>query len=111
MTVTTDKANGLIVTSAAVSGVLMLVKDATTGHGEPVRGLLGLTFASLGLAVLAESAPNLAFATAGLVLIASVFTYGAPAWNAITGATSAPAHDSMHPISHDSMHPSQRNPA
>lgn len=88
---TEDKANGLIVTSAAVAGVLMLVKDAAApGKATPVRGLVGLTFASLGLSVLAESTPNIAGGLAALVLLSSVFVYGAPAWTAITNATAPP---------------------
>ena len=87
---TTDHANALIVTSLGVAGALIIVKDATTSTAPAARYWVGLTFAGLGLAVLAEEAPQLAGSLAVLVMVSSAFVYGGPAWAAITKATTPP---------------------
>lgn len=85
----TDKANAHIVTAIGVSGALVLVKAGAADELPPVRTWVGLTFAGVGLAVLAQSQPNLAGGMALLMLTTSVFVYGKPAWDAISDATNS----------------------
>ncbi|WP_190127140.1 hypothetical protein [Streptomyces inusitatus] len=83
----TDKANAHIVTALGVSGALVLVKAGAEGDMPPVRTWIGLTFAGIGLSVMAQSWPEIAGPIALLIIISSVFVYGKPAWDAITRAT------------------------
>jgi hypothetical protein len=92
MNMTIDAANAHIVTAIGVSGALVLVKAGASADLPPVRTWIGLTFAGIGMAVLAESSPNLAGSLALLMLTTSVFVYGKPAWDAIATATGAPKH-------------------
>lgn len=89
MKFTPDKANAHIVTALGVSGALVLVKAGAKGDMPPVRTWIGLTFAGMGLAVMAQSWPDIAGGIAMLVLITSVFVYGGPAYAAISKATKA----------------------
>lgn len=83
----TDKANAHIVTALGVSGALVLIKAGAKNDLPPVRTWIGLTFAGLGLSVMAQSWPDLAGGMAMLIVITSVFVYGGPAWDAISKAT------------------------
>jgi hypothetical protein len=84
---TTDQANAHIVTAIGVSGALVLVKAGAKAEMPPVRTWIGLTFAGVALATLAQSEPNIAGGIALLMLVSAVFVYGGPAWVAISGAT------------------------
>lgn len=88
MRLTTDQANAHIVTAIGVSGALVLVKAGAKSEMPPVRTWIGLTFAGVALATLAQSEPNIAGGVAMLMLTTSVFVYGKPAWDAIANATS-----------------------
>lgn len=88
---TTDKANAQIVTALGVSGALVLVKAGAKGDVPPVRTWIGMSFAGIGLAVMAQSWPDIAGGLAMLILITSVFVYGKPAYDAISKATSGKA--------------------
>lgn len=90
MKMTTDLANAHIVTALGVSGALVLVKAGAADELPPVRTWIGLTFAGVGLAVLAQTWPDLAGGIAILMITTSVFVYGKPAWDAISKATKAP---------------------
>jgi hypothetical protein len=87
MKMTADIANAHIVTAIGVSGALVLVKAGAADQMPPVRTWIGLTFAGVGMAVMAETSPNIAGGLALLMLTTSVFVYGKPAWDAITTAT------------------------
>lgn len=89
MAMTTDRANAHIVTALGVSGALVLIKAGAESDMPPLRTWVGLTFAGVGLAVLAQSWPQMAGSVALLFLVTSVFVYGKPAYDAITNATSA----------------------
>jgi len=89
MKMTTDVANAHIVTAIGVSGALVLVKAGAADELPPIRTWIGLSFAGIGLAVLAQNSPELAGGLALLMLTTSVFVYGKPAWDAITDATKA----------------------
>jgi hypothetical protein len=91
MNMTADVANAHIVTAIGVSGALVLVKAGAADEMPPVRTWIGLTFAGVGMAVMAETSPNIAGGLALLMLTTSVFVYGKPAWDAITNATQGPA--------------------
>ncbi|MFJ7153262.1 hypothetical protein ACIQVT_34535 [Streptomyces sp. NPDC100445] len=87
MKLTTDQANAHIVTALGVSGALVLVKAGARSEMPPVRTWIGLTFAGVALATVAQSEPNIAGGIAMLMLTSAVFVYGRPAWDAIAGAT------------------------
>lgn len=82
-----DAANSNIVTAIGVSGVLVLVKAGAADELPPIRTWIGLSFAGIGLSVLAQNSPDLAGGLALLMLTTSVFVYGKPAWDAIADAT------------------------
>lgn len=94
MSMSTDKANAHIVTALGVSGALVLIKAGAENDLPPVRTWIGMTFAGISLAVLAQSWPDLAGPLALLVITTSVFVYGKPAWDAISKATD------KHPTQH-----------
>ena len=83
---TPGKAQTLIVTSLAVSGGLVVVKDAKAGQLPGARLAIGLTFTGVSLGVLAQFSPDLAGGVALLLLTTSVFVYGGPAFLAISGS-------------------------
>lgn len=87
MKFSTDTANAHVVTALGVSGALVLVKAGAADEMPPVRTWIGLTFAGVGLAVMAQSWPDIAGGIAILMILTSVFVYGKPAWDAISGAT------------------------
>lgn len=87
MKMSTDTANAHIVTAIGVSGALVLVKAGAADELPPIRTWIGLTFAGVGLAVAAQTSPELAGGLALLMLTTSVFVYGKPAWDAISAAT------------------------
>lgn len=89
MKFTTDAANAHIVTALGVSGALVLVKAGAAKEMPPVRTWIGLTFAGVGLSVLAQSWPDVAGGVAILMILTSVFVYGKPAWDAISAATTS----------------------
>lgn len=80
---TTDRANGLIVTSLAVSSALVLIRDAQTSTLPAGRFIVGTAVAGVGLAVTAQFAPELAGGLAVLLLASSALVYGGPAWSAL----------------------------
>jgi len=84
MSMTTDRANGLVLTSLTVSGALVLIRDATTGAIPKPRFFLGWTLAGIGLAVLAQIQPDLAGGVAVLMIVSAALVYGAPAWQVIS---------------------------
>lgn len=87
MAMSIDKANASIVTALGVSGALVLVKAGAKGDMPPVRTWIGITFAGIGLSVMAQSWPDIAGKIAVLVMVTSVFVYGKPAYDAISKAT------------------------
>ena len=88
MTMTTDRANGLVLTSLTVSAALVLVRDAAAKQVPEPRFMLGTVVVGLGLAVLAQWAPALAGGFAVLILISAAFIYGGDTWQLISRATS-----------------------
>lgn len=91
----TQGAQTAVVTGLAVAGAVVVIKDFEAGQLPPVRFAVGITFAGVSLAVLAQVAPELAGGTALLIALTSVLVYGGPALAAITkatgGGTTAPA--------------------
>lgn len=86
---TTDRANGLVLTSLALSGALVVIREATDGDSDrvpPVRFMVGWVIAGAGLAALAQMAPQLAGGLAVLMLVTASLVYGGPAWKAISKA-------------------------
>lgn len=84
----TDRANGLVLTSLTVSAALVLIRDAAAKEVPSPRFMLGTVLTGAGLAVMSQFAPQLAGGFAVLLLISSIFVYGADAWQIITKATS-----------------------
>jgi hypothetical protein len=85
----TDRANALIVSGLAVTGVLAVTSDAYKGQAPPVRLAVGLTFAGVGLALLAEPFPDLAGGLAVLVMISAIFVHGGPVIGAVSSVVGA----------------------
>jgi len=88
MSMTTDKANGLVLTALTVSGALVLIRDATDGDLPKPRFFVAWPIAGIGLAVLAQTMPDLAGGVAVLMIVASMLVYGAPAWQVISKGVS-----------------------
>lgn len=86
----TAQANSVIVTSLAVTGALVVVRDARDGQAPPIRFLMGMTIAGVGMAVLAQGAPEIAGALAALVGVTAALVYGAPAWDALSSSVTPP---------------------
>lgn len=80
----TDRAQGLVITAFGVSGSLVLVQAFHDDKVPPARFVLGTTVAAVGLAALAQLVPDLAGALAVLILVTSAVVYGGPAWRIIT---------------------------
>jgi hypothetical protein len=76
-------AKRLVVASVVVTGVLASVKDVSRGQMPRVKVALGLTFAGVALAAVADVAPQLAGSFAALLLVSSVLTVGGDAFAAI----------------------------
>ena len=97
-----QQAQTTIVTSLALSGVLVVVKDlrghtstgptdpAEPSHLPPLRLAVGLCFAGVGLAVTAQFAPELAGGLAILIGLASLLTAGPDALAGIKTASAPP---------------------
>lgn len=81
---TSDRAQGLIVTAFGVSASLVLVKAFAADDVPPARFVIGTTVAAVMLAALAQVLPDLAGGLAVLILVTSVVVYGGPAWKIIT---------------------------
>lgn len=78
------KAQTLIVTTMVVAGGLVVVKDASEGHGPTTRQVVGITVSGIALSAFATVAsPRLAQGMALLWLTSAVFIYGGPAFEAI----------------------------
>lgn len=80
---TSSSAKRLVVASVVVTGTLAAVKDVSRGQLPRVRVALGLTFAAVALAALAEVAPELAGSFAALLLVSSIFQIGGDSFAAI----------------------------
>ena len=87
---TTDQANTTVITSLAVAGALILVRDAHDGTVPGARVIVGLVFTGVGLGTLAQFAPKLASSFGLLLLTSAVFVYGGPALTAIAATTTRP---------------------
>ncbi len=83
---TTERAQGLVVTSFTVSSILVLIKDAADNELPPVRFVIGTFTAATLLAALAQVLPDLAGAMAVLILTSAALVYGGPAWKVITNS-------------------------
>lgn len=82
-----NDAQTVVVTSVAVSGVVVLANDAVTNKTPTVRFGVGLGATALALAVMTEFTPRLAQSFAVLLLTTTVFVYGGPALAAISKTT------------------------
>ncbi|MFK0150408.1 hypothetical protein ACIQUZ_35555 [Streptomyces griseus] len=80
---THEQANTWIVTSLAVSGALVIVRDAADKKVPPVRLAIGLTVAGVLLGTLAQAAPALAGGFAIVLLLTSSLVYGGKAWTTL----------------------------
>ncbi|MFJ8188086.1 hypothetical protein [Streptomyces sp. NPDC096105] len=80
---TQDQANTWIVTSLAVSGALVLVRDASDNKVPPVRLAIGLTVAGVLLGTLAQASPSLGGGFAIVLLLSSSVVYGGKAWRTL----------------------------
>jgi len=78
-----EAANTWIVTSLAVSGALVLVRDASAKKVPPVRLAIGLTVAGVLLGVMAQASPQLAGGFAIVLLLSSSLVYGGKAWKTL----------------------------
>lgn len=87
MSTTTAQANTTVVTSLAVAGALILVRNANDSTMPAARVAIGLLFTGVGLGTVAQFAPKLASSFALLILTSAVFVYGGPALAAIAHAT------------------------
>ncbi|MGW4205010.1 hypothetical protein [Streptomyces sp. NPDC004726] len=83
MAMTQDQANTWIVTSLAVSGALVVIRDASARTVPPVRLAIGLTVAGVLLGVLAQASPALAGGFAIVLLLSSSVLYGGKAWKTL----------------------------
>lgn len=83
MKMTQESANTWIVTSLAVSGALVVVRDASAQKVPPVRLAVGLTVAGVLLGVMAQASPNLAGGFAIVLLLSSSLVYGGQAWKTL----------------------------
>ncbi|MBT2400638.1 hypothetical protein [Streptomyces sp. ISL-100] len=83
MAMSQDQANTWIVTALAVSGTLVIVRDASDKKVPPVRLAIGLTVAGVLLGTLAQASPQLAGGFAIVLLLTSSLIYGGKAWKTL----------------------------
>jgi hypothetical protein len=88
MAMTTEHAQGLVVTAFTVSAGLVLIKDAHDNKMPPARFVIGTFASAVMLAAAAQFVPDLAGGMALLVLTTAALVYGGPAWQVLTSATS-----------------------
>lgn len=83
MAATQESAGTWIVTSLAVSGALVLVRDAADKKVPPVRFAIGLTTAGALLGVMAQASPKMATAFSIVLLLSTSLIYGGRAWQVL----------------------------
>lgn len=91
----------MIVTSLAISGTLVIVRDAADNRPPALRLFVGMTVLGVGLATMAGPWPQMAGGLAALVALSTAFVYGAPAFKALGIATTAenrPGSGTQYPI-------------
>jgi hypothetical protein len=77
----------LIVGCLAASAAVAAGSSLATGHVPGLRLVVGLAFTGVGLATVSMLAPDLAGGFAVLILTTTIFVYGTPLMDAVTGLT------------------------
>jgi hypothetical protein len=87
----TGKAVDVVIVSLTAVGLLALINNAAGAGTQKTPGLriaIGLFASGFLLTGLAEVSPEIASGLAVLAVTTAAFVYGAPAWAALTRATS-----------------------
>lgn len=84
---TPDRANQLIVTSLGVTALVTVGSDLATGTMPGIGTFVGLGVTGVVLTVSTNFAPTLAAGFGVLVMVTSVFVYGAPLAQHLTSLT------------------------
>lgn len=85
------RAQELVVGCLAASAVVASGSALADGNLPGIRLVVGLGFTGVGLATAAMFAPRFAGGMAALILTTTVFLYGRPFMDAVTGLTAAPS--------------------